>query len=602
MSKSDVKIMKIKELDPDIIPPITKRFRDPNYNGGSKIVVVGKPGCFAAGTKIMMYDGSFKNIEDVQIGDQVMGDDSNARNVLDLCNNFETMYKVIPNKGDTYTVNENHILSLKCTGYNEHRKGELIDITVKEFLKKSKTFRERYKWYRTGVNFDRKMLDIDPYLLGYWLGDGTASCAQITTADKEVVEAFKSKLPDNLIFNKAKALYRYQIKSDKLGKGNNTFLNSLRSNNLIKNKHIPLNFKTGSEEQRLQLLAGIVDSDGHYDKKGNCYDVVQKSEKLLDDIIFVARSLGFSAYKKCCTKTCTNSAAGNHSGTYYRCCISGEISKIPCVVERKKADESRRNKDVLVTGFKLEKLDRDEYFGFELDGNHRFLGGDFTVLHNTGKSTLIKALLYSKKHIFPVGMAMSGSEDSNHAYKQMMPNSFVFNEYDEEKIKDFIKRQKLASDHLQNPWAVLILDDCTDDPRLFNKPLQQALYKKGRHWKMMYILSLQYAMDVKPVIRTNVDGIFILREPLLKNRESLYKNYASIVPDFGTFCQLMDQLTDDYCALYIHGATQTNEWQDCVFYWKAPVTPANWRFGSADYWAFHKARFNQNYVEKHTII
>jgi hypothetical protein len=118
----------------------------------------------------------------------------------------------------------------------------------------------------------------------------------------------------------------------------------------------------------------------------------------------------------------------------------------------------------------------------------------------------------------------------------------------------------------------------------------------------MYILSLQYAMDVKPVIRTNVDGIFILREPLLKNRESLYKNYASIVPDFGTFCQLMDQLTDDYCALYIHGATQTNEWQDCVFYWKAPVTPANWRFGSADYWAFHKARFNQNYVEKHTII
>ena len=182
------------------------------------------------------------------------------------------------------------------------------------------------------------------------------------------------------------------------------------------------------------------------------------------------------------------------------------------------------------------------------------------------------------------------------------PNSFVFNEYDEDKIKDFIKRQKLASQHLPNPWAVLILDDCTDDPRVFNKPLQQALYKKGRHWKMLYILSLQYAMDVKPVIRTNVDGIFILREPLLKNRESLYKNYASIIPDFSTFCQLMDQLTDDYCALYIHGATQTNTWQDCVFYWKAPMTPKDWKFGCVDYWKFHEARFNKNYVEKHTII
>jgi len=218
----------------------------------------------------------------------------------------------------------------------------------------------------------------------------------------------------------------------------------------------------------------------------------------------------------------------------------------------------------------------------------------------TGKSTLIKALLYYKKHIFPVGIAMSGSEDSNHAYREIIPSTFVFNEYNEDKLKDFIKRQKLASQHLPNPWAVIILDDCTDDPRIFNKPIQQAMYKKGRHWKMLYILSLQYAMDVKPVIRTNVDGIFILREPLLKNRESLYKNYASIIPDFTTFCDIMDQLTDDYRALYIHGATQTNRWQDCVFYWKAPIIPKNWKFGCKEFWKFHHARFNTSYTDKLT--
>lgn len=215
----------------------------------------------------------------------------------------------------------------------------------------------------------------------------------------------------------------------------------------------------------------------------------------------------------------------------------------------------------------------------------------------TGKSTLIKALLHSKKHIFPVGMAMSGSEDSNHAYREIMPSTFVYNEYDEEKLSDFVKRQKLAHAHLPNPWAVIILDDCTDDPRIFNKPLQQAMYKKGRHWKCMYILSLQYAMDVKPVIRTNVDGIFIMREPLLKNRKSLYENYASVIPDFTTFCELMDQLTNDYCSLYIHGATHTNNWQDCVYYWKAPVVDPNWKLGSPEYWAFHEQRYNPEYTD-----
>jgi hypothetical protein len=220
----------------------------------------------------------------------------------------------------------------------------------------------------------------------------------------------------------------------------------------------------------------------------------------------------------------------------------------------------------------------------------------------TGKSTLIKALLYSKKHIFPVGIAMSGSEDSNHAYKEIMPSMFVYNQYNEEIIRGFIKRQKLASEHLPNPWSVLILDDCTDDPKVFNKPLQQALYKKGRHWKMLYILSLQYAMDVKPVIRTNVDGIFILREPLLKNRESLYKNYASIIPSFNIFCYLMDKLTDDYHCLYIDGNTQTNDWFDCVYYWKAPITPKGWKLGCKEYWDFHKARYNADYTDNFSIL
>ena len=215
----------------------------------------------------------------------------------------------------------------------------------------------------------------------------------------------------------------------------------------------------------------------------------------------------------------------------------------------------------------------------------------------TGKTTLIASLLYAKKHIFPVAMAMSGSEDSNNFYKTLMPSSFVFNDYDPEQVKSFIKRQKIAKMHLENPWAILLLDDCTDDPKIFNSKLQHSIYKKGRHWNIWYILSLQYSMDVKPVIRTNVDNVFVLRESILKNRESLWRNYAGIIPDFKLFCEIMDALTDDYSALYIHNTGTSNDWRDCVFWYKAPIIPEDFKFGCKEYWDFHYKRYNPEYSD-----
>ena len=587
------KIVKIKELNPDIINPQISNMDDPDQ-GGSKTIVVGKPGCFAPGTKVLNYDGSIINVENIKIGDQLMGDDSTPRNVLELCHNTETMYKIIPNKGEPIIVNENHILSLKCSGYNQHPKGEIIDIVLKDFLEKSETFQKRYKWYRSGVEFEERKIDLDPYLLGYWLGDGNSRSA---TVDEEVLVYFDEKLAELRLFLNQKIQDRI-IQTDGPKQFKNHFLNFLRDNDLLQNKHIPIDYKSNSRQTRLELLAGILDADGSYDNTGKGFDIIQKSEKLLDDIVFVARSLGFSAYKKECTKRCTNSEG--HIGTYYRCFINGDVSEIPCHIVRKQANDRKQCKDVLVTGFKIEKLEEGEYFGVVLDGNHRFLLEDFSVVHNTGKTTLIASLLYAKRHIFPVAVAFSGSEDSNGFYRKIMPSTFVFNEYNEDKIKDFIRRQKIAKQHLPNPWAVILLDDCTDDPRIFNNPLQHGMYKRGRHWKMWYILSLQYAMDVKPVIRTNVDGIFILREPILKNRKTLWENYASVIPDFHLFCEIMDQLTDDYTALYIHNATNSNDWQECVYYYKAPIIPKDFKMGCDTYWKHHTQRYNPEYVDPYT--
>ena len=283
--------------------------------------------------------------------------------------------------------------------------------------------------------------------------------------------------------------------------------------NVSSSASISDDYKINSLDNRRHLLAGILDNG--VTEKDNSISIKCISEKLSQDIVFVARSIGLIAeYHK--------EIANIEETTYYNVYvsnISGDLSDVP--FQRLEVGSTEDIEDSEIYGkttFKIVPKGVGKYFGFTISGNHRFLLGTFDVVRNTGKTTLITSLLYAKKHIFPVGMIMSGTEDSNGHYRKIFPSTFVYNKLVEDRVENFVKRQKIAKKHLPNPWAVLLLDDCTDDPKLFNKPLFQGLYKNGRHWKMWYILSLQYCMDVKPVIRTNIDGTFILREPSLKNR------------------------------------------------------------------------------------
>jgi len=217
---------------------------------------------------------------------------------------------------------------------------------------------------------------------------------------------------------------------------------------------------------------------------------------------------------------------------------------------------------------------------------------------NSGKSNLIRALHFWKKHYIPVGISMSGSEDVNHDFSKFMHPLFIYENYDQEAVESFIKRQKIAIEHLENPWASLTIDDCTDKPSDLKTPLQQGLFKRGRHWQLLYLLSLQYCMDIDPAIRTCVDGVFIFREPTLKNRRKLWENYASIIPTFELFCQVMDTITEEFTALYIHNRTQSNNWQDCVYYCKAPDMDKEYpdfKFGCPDSFEFAENRYNSEY-------
>jgi ABC-type dipeptide/oligopeptide/nickel transport system ATPase component len=218
-------------------------------------------------------------------------------------------------------------------------------------------------------------------------------------------------------------------------------------------------------------------------------------------------------------------------------------------------------------------------------------GSKITIIGKpgSGKSVLIKAILASKKHLIPVGTVISGSEEINKFYARLFPNLFIYEKFRLSIIESVQKRQKLAKENLPVSWAVLVMDDCMEDVKIFNDPIMIGLMKNSRHWNLLSIFANQYVFDFKPVIRTLIDGVFIFREPNQSNREKIYKNFASIIPTYKLFCQIMDEITVDNTCIYIDNQTTSNDWKDCVYWYKAPLFP-DFSFGCEEYWQFSEDR------------
>jgi homing endonuclease-like protein/LAGLIDADG DNA endonuclease family protein len=339
--------------------------------------------CFSKGTKIRMYDGSIKNVENITNGELVMGDDSTPRKTYGITSGTERMYRVIPNSGEPFECNESHILSLKKSGNTNP-----INISLREYFTLSSSEKKNLMLWKVGVEYKEAIHFIEPYFLGAWLGDGTSKCSGFTSNDKEVIDYMQKTSTDNKLLLRKKSKYDYHISSGTPGL-NNVLLTELKRLSLIDNKHIPKEYLIDSVKNRLQLLAGLIDTDGHlYVKNGLSarYEITQKRKELAYQIQDLARSCGFKAtlYKRITTMA-------RKDGTIYKCdvfkvCIYGELYKIPCKVERKQAkiiNIAGRRKNPLRSGFKIEPIGEGEYYGFAVGDNHLFLLSDYTVVHNT---------------------------------------------------------------------------------------------------------------------------------------------------------------------------------------------------------------------------
>jgi len=369
-----------------------------------RVIACAATGCHAVGTKILMYNGSLKNVEDICVGDALMGNDSTKRTVDRLIRGRELMYQITPVKGDSFIVNGNHILSLKRTTSDKNSRGRepIMNLSVNDYIKTNKNFKHLYKLYRTGIDFNSysEKLRTHPYFVGLWLGDGTMANTALTNPDKEVQSWMLNEFQEDCKINHEGVIVKVVKNKDRCdtifsnvpigggrGNHNNSLLNFTRT--LISNseKRIPKDYLINSREVRLQVLAGLLDTDGYRGHGG--YEITTKYNGLSDDILFLARSLGLAAYV---SKKIGKIKKLNFIGEYFRISISGDCSIIPCKIERKKASVRQQIKSVLTTGFSIQELPEDNFYGFELDGNNLYCMGDFTITHNSGKTKCFIAI------------------------------------------------------------------------------------------------------------------------------------------------------------------------------------------------------------------
>jgi DNA gyrase/topoisomerase IV subunit B len=279
----------------------------------------------------------------------------------------------------------------------------VFDIDIQDYFKLNKTTQRRMAGVRGDcVQFEEKNVELDPYILGLWLGDGMKHGRQYTCygeKDPEIIDYFEDWCEENdaIIEQKWYNKYTYGLHSkSKFGKKNSSPLrNILKKYNLINNKHIPKEYLINSRENRLKLLAGIIDTDGTVSREGTRIIITQSHihKTLIDDIVYLVRSLGFF----CCTNSFIAKYKldnGEEKETLaYKVNISGNIDDIPTLLPRKKCRKTKKQKTDKSTGYlKIEKVNDDKYIGFEIDGNQRFVINDFTVTHNCTN-------IYSKRFV-----------------------------------------------------------------------------------------------------------------------------------------------------------------------------------------------------------
>ena len=258
----------------------------------------------------------------------------------------------------------------------EFEKEDILNTVKDEMIKITDTFEitkkelkndilKKFRWCEPFIEFPEQPVFIDPYILGLWLGDGDCDGITLTNIDKVIIDywyKYAESLNLNISIHNTKPRKTGQKEGEVdhvssyriIGENKKNILyDNFKKLNLLKNKHIPEMFLNNSKEIRLKVLAGLIDTDGSLDK--GTYEIIQKSEVLSNDIIRLAKSLGYF-----CSKITKEAYASNTEAKtvreYNRIIIyMNQINDpIPVLLERKKITENKifHNPTIYINGNK----------------------------------------------------------------------------------------------------------------------------------------------------------------------------------------------------------------------------------------------------------
>ena len=217
----------------------------------------------------------------------------------------------------------------------------------------------------------------------------------------------------------------------------------------------------------------------------------------------------------------------------------------------------------------------------------------------SGKSTLVRDILYQYRDL-PAGCVINGTEEANKFYGDIVPGMLIKNEYQSEHVANLIARQRAALEKhrrdsqagrpASDPRAFLIMDDVMfDNGKWVKDPEMRRIFLNGRHYKITYMLTMQYPLGVPPSLRSQVDYTFILKEPSFGNKKRIYQNYASSFPSFEVFSQVLDKLTRNYGCMVIDNTRPDADFWDTV-YWYRARTPPPFRMCDDSLWRMDEER------------
>ncbi len=360
---------------------------------------VGSGKCHLIDTPILMYDGKIKKIQDIVIGEKIMGDDSTSREVLGLVRGEDIMYEVRLSNNETFVINSDHILCLK------DKLDNIVELSINDYLKLSEELQSNLKMYKNPINFEHKPIKFDAYLFGYLLNNIDKDDIINKSNYKEIVDIF--------------------LKYD-----------------LLNNKHIPEILKYNSLEIRLNILGGILDSIGILE--GEQYKIKIENENFLNDVKFIGNSLGLNCYLQ----------------DKYTLIIDGNLNDIPLKNKTKIKVGVTKTKELLYD-FELIKRERDNYYGLTLNKNQRYVMGNFIVTHNSCTSAHIVENFknyYNKRAliIMQPGLQENYKKELFNITKYNIHNDSIKQCLGNEYLHQIPNRQKYESDKLNKLAGKLI--------------------------------------------------------------------------------------------------------------------------------------------------